>query len=182
MKNNPSRDQLTKSLDRRIRHLMIRTLEKFEDKFPDLDQTRDGKVFKGDIRTIFNDVLRAQRDEIRDYDVEYRPLKLTDDNVLALTQTFMQSLQGLEFDVDENDNPYVTFYANPEHRRVLEALRAEVGAGVIVFSKDVDLLEIRGIGPCINCVLPILDKYRLHSNIEPSYGEWRDRVVKIYRS
>ena len=68
MKNNPSRDQLTKSLDRRIRHLMIRSLEKFEDRFPDLDDTREGQIYKGDIRNAFNDVIRAQRDELREYD------------------------------------------------------------------------------------------------------------------
>lgn len=178
MKQNPSREQLTKSLDRRIRHLMIRILEKFEDRFPDIDDTREGQIFKGDIRNAFNDVIRAQRDELRDYDVDYRPLKLGDDNVLAMTQTFMKTVQHIEFD----DKPSIRFYAGIDHRRVLEALRSELGAGIIIENEDDLVLEIVGVDSCVNSVLCVMDRYRLHSNISPQYKEWRATVAKLYRS
>jgi hypothetical protein len=182
MKNNPSRDQLSKSLDRRIKYLMIRTLEKFEDVFPDLDNTREGGIFKGDIRNSFNDVMRAQRDELRDYDIEYRPLHMTDDNTLAITQTFMSTIQKVGFGTI-GDKPYIIFYASEESRKVLDALRNEIGAGVITESEEDGLtLEIIGLFDCINSVLPIMDRYRLHANVDSSYNEWRDEVVRIYRS
>jgi len=177
MKTNPSREQLSKSLDRRIKHLMIRVLEKFEDRFPDVDDTRDGQVFKGDMRTAFNDVIRAQRDELRDYDVEYRPLKLTDDNVLALTQTFMQTVQGIEFD----DKPSVRFYASHSYRNVLDALRNEIGVGVVYKDGDNLVLEICGVRDCVSSVLLIMDRYRLHTNVSSKYVIWRDNVVKMYQ-
>jgi len=178
MKTNPSRDQLTKSLDRRIKHLMIRVLEKFEDRFPDVDDTRDGQVFKSDLRNAFNDAIRAQRDELRDYDVDYRPLKVTDDNVLAMTQTFMQTVQKIDFD----PKPSIRFYAGTQHRRVLEALRNELGAGVVTTDDDGLVLEIVGLLDIVRSVLPIMDRYRLHANISPRYDEWRGQVVKLYRS
>lgn len=157
---------------------MIRSLEKFEDRFPDLDDTREGQIYKGDIRNAFNDVIRAQRDELRDYDVDYRPLKLTDDNTLALTQTFMQTVQRIEFD----DKPSIRFHAGNDHRRVLDALRSELGTGVIVAENDGLVLEIVGVQSCVDSVLCIMDRYRLHAQVRTKYLEWRDQVVKLYRS
>jgi len=182
MKTNPSREQLSKSLDRRVKHLMIRTLEKFEDTFPDLDDTREGRIFKGDIRNAFNDVMRAQRDEIRDYDVEYRPLQLTDDNILAITQTFLRTVQKVDFGFTEDENPYVEFYGNSESMSVLNALRAEMDAGILLNSKDGWSLLIAGTATVVNSVLPIMDRYRLHGSVAPKYGEWRNEVVRVYRS
>lgn len=181
MKNNPSREQLSKSLDRRIKHLMIRTLEKFEDTFPDLDETREGRIFKGDIRNAFNDVMRAQRDELRDYEVDYRPLKMTDDNTLAMTQTFMRAVQKVRLGFT-NHRPSVEIYSSIDKKHILEALRAEMGTGVV---SEVDgnlMLQITGMQSCVDCVLPIMDRYRLHGNVEPDYANWRDQVVKLYRS
>lgn len=182
MKQSPSRDQLTRSLDRRIKHLMIRVLEKFEDRFPDVDDTRDGQVFKGDIRTAFNDVMRAQRDELRDYDIEYRPLQLTDDNVLAITQTFLRSVQRVDFGFTESYSPYVEFYGDKNSAEVLAALRNEMEAGVIIRDQNDLSLLITGVNTIVNSVLPIVDRYRLHSKVSPQYDEWRDQVVKSYRS
>jgi len=193
MKTNPSREQLSKSFDRRTKHLMIRTLEKFEDTFPDLDETREGRIFKGDIRNAFNDVMRAQRDEIRDYDVDYRPLKMTDDNTLAMTQTFMQAVQGVNFGFSEETTlslrvrPFFEIYAATNKRHILESLRTEFGTGAVSNINRTDtgeglMLQIVGTQSCVDCVLPIMDRYRLHGVVEPKYAEWRDQVVKIYRS
>lgn len=182
MKTNPSREQLSKSLDRRVKHLMIRMLEKFEDTFPDLEETREGRIFKTDIRNAFNDVMRAQRDEIRDYDVEYRPLQLTNDNILAITQTFLRTVQKVDFGFTEDKNPYVEFYGSGESMSVLNALRAEMDAGILLNSKDEWSLLIAGTATVVNSVLPIMDRYRLHGSVAPEYGKWRDEVVRVYRS
>lgn len=182
MKTNPSREQLSKSIDRRIKHLMIRTLEKFEDSFPDLEETRDGRIYKGDIRNAFNDVMRAQRDELRDYDVEYRPLQLTDDNKLALTQTFLRSVQKVDFGFTEESKPYVEFYGGADSLSVLNAVRSEMDAGILLRQEEGWVLLIAGTDTVVNSVLPIVDRYRLHGSVAPRYGEWRDQVVSVYRS
>lgn len=158
---------------------MIRVLEKFEDRFPEIEETRDGQVFKSDLRNAFNDVIRAQRDEVRDYQVEYRPLQLTDDNVLAVTQTFMRSVQKIEFGFTDSEAPYVEVHAdNPS---VLEALRSEMDAGVILHDDDGSVLLIAGTDAVANSVLPIMDRYRLHAGVAPCYREWREQVVRFYR-
>lgn len=178
MKRNPSANQLTSSLDRRVKHLMINTLEKFEDRFPDINDSRSGQVFKGDLRNMFNDVMRAQRDELSDYDIDYRPLKITDDNVLAMTQTFMETIQKVEFE----DKPSIRFYASFDRRRVIEALRTEFDAGVIINDSTGLVLEIIGVEDMVRSVLPVMDRYRLHANVNPCYGKWREGIVKLYRS
>lgn len=183
MKKNSSREQLTKSLDRRIKHLMIGVLEKFEDRFAELDETRDGQVFKGDIRNAFNDVIRAQRDELRDYDVEYRPLQLTNDNILAVTQTFLRTVQKINFGFTAEDHePYVEFCGDQDSFNVLNALRLEIEAGVMLRLEDGCTLLIVGTETIVNSVLPIMDRYRLHTNVATRYQDWRDQVIKIYRS
>lgn len=181
MKTNPSRDQLAKSLDRRIRNLMIRTLEQFEDSFPSEDNSREGGIFKGNIRTMFNDVLRAQRDELHDYEIEYRPLRMTDDNMLAMTPTFLQTVQKVDLEL-KNDVPIIKLYSSADHGQVLEAVRAEFGTGVISRLPDESLvLEIVGIQSAVDSVFPIIDRYRLHPSVRAKYQSWRSEVIKLYR-
>lgn len=180
-KNNASSDQLSKSLERRSKHLMIQTLQKFEDAFPDVDRTREGSIFKTDLRNMFNDLIRAQRDEILDYDIEYRPLRLTDNGTLAMTQSFMQSVQKIDFNFRETI-PFIRIFSGIEHARTLDAIRMEFGAGVLCQEDGGLILEIVGTRTCANCVLPIMDKYRLHEQVRTKYLEWRGEVVSCYRS
>lgn len=184
MKTNPSRDQLAKSLDRRVRHLMIRTLERFESAFPDKDDTREGQIFKGDIRTMFNDALRAQRDELNDYELEYRPLRMTADNTLTMTSTFLQTVRSIFMEICEN-TPCIRIYASPDHAKVLEAVRAEFGTGVIhretTSGEETLALEIVGVQSCVDSVLPIMDRYCLHADVRAKYQQWRREVVRLYK-
>ena len=90
-KHNPSHEQLAKSQSRRTNALMVRLLEKFEDAFPDLERTHQGQVYKGTIKAMCNDVIRAARDELNDYVLDYRPLHLTEHNTLAMSRTFSGS-------------------------------------------------------------------------------------------
>jgi hypothetical protein len=165
--------------ERRIKHLMIQTLTKFEDRFPQTDNSKAGEMFKAELRTAFNDVIRAQRDEFHDYDVEYRPLKMTDDNTLIMTQTFMGTVQKIEFDIKGNV-PSMRVYADSAYRKELDAVRSELGAGVLYNIDTALVLEIVGTESCINCVLPLMDKYRLHEGVRKKYLQWRDIVVKTY--
>lgn len=181
MKKNPSREQLTKSMDRRIRRLMVSTLESFEDAFQDLEESRDAQIFKTHVKNSFNDVIRAQRDELRDYEVEYRPLRINEDNTLAMTQTFMRSVQRVDMGVT-NDSPWLKIYSSPDKRRVLEAVRAEFGTGVVYDQDGASVLEIVGVNSCVDSVLVIMDKYRLHADVQAKYRDWRSQVIKLYRS
>lgn len=180
-KQNQSSDQLSKSLDRRSRHLMVQTLQRFEDAFPDVDNTRQGQIFKSDLRNMFNDVMRAQRDELNDYEVEYRPLRMTDNGTLAMTQSFMQTVQKVEFG-SRGTTPFMKIFSSTEHARVLDAIRIEFGAGVLYPDAGGLVLEIVGTESCVNCVLPIMDKYRLMEQVGVKYREWRGEVVRHYRS
>lgn len=180
-KQNQSLDQLSKSLDRRSRHLMVQTLQKFEDAFPDVDNTRQGQVFKADLRNMFNDVMRAQRDELNDYEVEYRPLRITDNGTLAMTQSFMQTVQKVEFG-SRGSTPFMKIFSSQEHARVLDAIRIEFGAGVLYMNTATEMvLEIVGVESCVNSVLSCMDRYRLHEKIGTAYKVWRSEVVRLYQ-
>jgi uncharacterized protein YuzE len=178
-KINQSLDQLNKSLERRSRHLMIQTLQKFEDAFPDVDTTREGQIFKTDLRNMFNDVIRAQRDELGDYEVEYRPLRMTDNGTLAMTQTFMQTVQKVEFGT-RSDKPYLKISSDLNHARTLDAIRMELDAGILYQENGGIALEIVGTEPCVNSVLPLMDRYRLHEQVRMKYLAWRGQVVSSY--
>jgi len=177
---NSSRDQLSRSLERRLRHLMVQMLEGFESRFDDLAESRDGRLFRSDIRTACNDVMRATRDELREYTMEYTPLRLDENNVLSLTRQFLETVQRIEFGRDQA--PYVRFYAGSEHGRVLGALRAELGDGVVIDEGNGLVLEIVGLDSCVRSVLPIMDKYRFQAGVRDQYTEWRKGVVDAYRS
>jgi hypothetical protein len=160
---------------------MVQTLNQFEDRFPDIENSRDGSLFKSDIKTACNDVIRAQRDEIYDYDIEYRPLRLNTDQSLLVTKSFMEAVQRIEFIA--GDKPAMKIYASSDRSRVLAAARAEFGVGVIYHdSPDIIILEITGVDSCVNCVLNIMDKYRLHESVREQYKAWREYLVELYRS
>lgn len=181
MKNNPSHEQLSKSLDRRIRHLMIKTLQTFEEAFPAIANDSEGQRYKSGLRTVFNEMMRAQRDELLDYEVEYRPLRLSDDNILAITQTFMQSIQKVNFGFIDK-TPFMEIHAAPDKVKVLDALRSELDAGLVYMESGVALLTVVGIQPCVDSVLPVMDRYRMHADVREKYRLWREALVKLYRS
>jgi hypothetical protein len=160
---------------------MVQTLQRFEESFPDVDNTRQGQIFKSDLRNMFNDVMRAQRDELNDYEVEYRPLRMTENGTLAMTQSFMQTVQKVEFG-SRGSVPFMKIFSSKENARVLDAIRMEFGAGVLDNEDGGLVLEIVGIESCVNCVLPIMDKYRLMEQVGVKYREWRREVVRRYRS
>lgn len=178
--NTPSREQLAKSNERRVKTLMVRTLTKFEDLYPHEQRSREAGVFKGEIKTMFNDVIRASRDELNDYEIDYRPLRVTNEDRLALTRTFLATVQKVEFGYHEK--PFIKIYAHPDHLDVLRAIRSEFNAGVIYVSDGGIVLEIVGTEDCVKCVLPIMDRYALHSKVQTDYQSWRQEVVKKYRS
>jgi len=179
MKNNPSRDQLAKSLDRRVRHLMIRTLERFESSFSQQDETREGQLFKADLRTAFNDALRAQRDELNDYEIEYRPLRMTSDT-LAMTPTFLQSVQKVDFGFKLKGDPFFAVYGSIDKAVVLNALRAEMECGLLNQQNEHAVLTVVGLEACVFSVLPLLDKYLLHPDVRKRYIAWREEITKLY--
>lgn len=178
-KNNIARDQLIKSSERRIKHLMIQTLSKFEDRFNALAQSRDGEMFKSDLRTAFNDVIRAHRDELYDYTLEYQPIKFNTDNSLFVSKTFMETVQKIEFGIDKKPN--FKIFAAPERFAVLDSLRAEIGVGVIYKEENNIILQVVGIKDCISGVLPFMDKYALHEKVKQNYINWRQVLVSFYK-
>lgn len=180
-RNRSEHDVLSKSQSRRISHLMIRCLQKFEEVFPDLEDSPDGRRFKGDLRNAFNDAMRAARDELNDYDVEYRPMRMGDDNILALTRTMMETVRRVSFGVsDKTGLPFMTMSASTSKGKVLDAVRAEFGCGVIVSEDSVLRLVIVGTQDCVNRVIPIMDKYRLAEGVRDQYRVWREAVVRAY--
>lgn len=180
-KINPSRDQLLKSSERRLRFMMIRTLESFERRFDDIEDSKDGKLFKNDVRNMFNDAMRAQRDELYDYEVDYRPLKVGDDSSLILSRSFLESVRAIDFSIFDG-KPSMRIFASEDKHKILSAVRQEFGAGVIYKRDDKLILEIAGTQDCANCVLFIMDKYRLSDQVREKYKNWREEVVKYYRS
>jgi hypothetical protein len=160
---------------------MIQTLQKFEDAFPDVDNTREGQIFKTELRNMFNDVIRAQRDELNDYEIEYRPLRMTDSGTLAMTQSFMQTVQKVEFG-SRGSIPFMKIFSSQDHARVLDAIRIEFGAGVLYMSTENEMvLEIVGAEQCVNSVLSYMDKCRLHEKTRLAYKVWRSEVVRFYQ-
>ena len=73
---------------------MVRLLESFERHYPEDNKSL---TFKSDIKTACNDVMRCTRDELRDYTVEYTPLRLDDNNSLALTRSFLETVKKVDF-------------------------------------------------------------------------------------
>ena len=159
---------------------MVQLLEGFERRFPNLEGTRAAQTFKGDIKTACNDLMRCTRDELREYVIEYTPLRLDENSTLSLTREFLQTIQCVEFGLDTC--PWICFYAGDDRRRVLEAVRAEFDEGVLFeVGENEIVLQIVGLNSCIKSVLPIMDKYRFQPGVRSEYEIWRKEVVKTYK-
>jgi hypothetical protein len=159
---------------------MVQILEGFERRFDDLADSHDGRLFKSDIKTACNDVMRSTRDELREYTVEYTPLRLDENNVLSLTRQFLETVQRVEF--GHGNVPWIRFYAGPDHGKILGAVRSEFGDGVLIAEDAGLVLEIVGLDSCVRSVLPTMDKYRFQQGVREHYVTWRKGVEHAYRS
>lgn len=174
MKRRTDRDILFTSMERRLRHVMKRVLDEYDARH---ESSRLGDIFKGDIKNMLNDMIRATRSECSDYDVTYRPVRIGPEG-LNLTRTFLQALEVIDF----TDTPSVRFMASEEKKSVLQSLRDEMGVGVLYREGEKYVCEVVGANDCVNGALPFLDRYRLHRSVVDQYRGWRERVVAAYRS
>jgi len=173
---NKSHQLLSSSFERRLKHLMVQLLTKFETEFYNIKDTQKGSLFRHDLKTAVNDVIRASRDELRDYQVEYRPLRIGDDNRLCMTAEFISSIKQIEF----TDKPSIKIKASKDKIKILNALREELGCGILYYLSDAAILEIVGLNECINKVVPIMDNYTFNSAVRAKYTDWRYDLVNQY--
>jgi hypothetical protein len=159
---------------------MVQCLKKFEEIFPDIEDSADGGRFKNDLKNAFNDVMRATVDELHDYTVEYRPMRMGDDNILALTRTMMETVTKVAFGISHaTGNFSCHIHAGLDKGKVLDAVRAEFDCGLLHEDDQGLVLSISGIRDCIK-VIPIMDKYRLAVGVRDEYRVWRAAVTTAY--
>ncbi len=166
---------LKTSAQRRHKHLMIQLLRSFEEIFAPLQSGREAGIFKVGIRNAVNEASRASGDELDEYDIIHRPIRLTDDNILSVTRLFMESIEGVEF-IEEPFGIRVT--ASKGNARQLEALRSEIGIGIVYMKDDHAIYEAVGTEACVDHIIPVFDKYRLVNR--SSYLQWRQKVQGVY--
>lgn len=179
-----SKEVLTESIERRMKHIMVQLLDQFDNRFNALSGEERGRLFKFDIKNQFNDAIRATRDEIRDYDIEYRPVRMNENNTLSVTKTFMEGIQSITFtDPTLNSEPGMRIVAKgePQYARILEAIRRELGHGIVYKDQHgVYNFHIQGLDICIKSVIPFMDLYKLCSSVQAEYTFWRRKVVGKY--
>jgi len=168
-------DILSRSVERRFKHVMVRILDEYDNRHQE-SESDIGRLFKIDVRNLLNDMIRCTNSEMRDYEVQYRPIKFNNDNTLSVTRTFLSSLEVIDF----NDSPSVTFRAHHTKRNVIQSMRDELGAGVIYRDGEDIIYSIVGASACIDFVLPFLDRYRLTNTKAEEFRAWRARLVNNY--
>jgi hypothetical protein len=175
---NISKETLIQSFERRLKHIMVQTLDQFDKRFNDISDSERGKLYKFDIKNLMNDAIRASKQEIMDYDVEYRPLRFNPDNTIGVTRTLIEALENIEF----LDTPGMRIVVHGEKLKVLESIRYEFGAGVVYAHEDLRyvVFDINGIDNCINLVIPFMDKYKLIAKVEERYNKWRASMIARY--
>lgn len=174
-----SRDILSGSIRKRCLSMMAGLLSNFEELHPETKDLPQGTKYRAFVKDRVNDVLRATLQELTDYDIEYRPLKLGNDNILSVTAEFLESVDRVDF----SDAPSVKIQAAKSHAKVLDAVRSTIGAGVL-YASDADsvIFEVVGVADCINYMVPIMDKYRLTPDVRTKYVKWRRNLVAAYVS
>lgn len=179
---NRSKRELTNSIERRQRHIMVRLLTEFEGRFQDVAETARGNLFRVDIKHMMNDMMRATRDEIGDYEVEYRPLRIRHDNTLSVTKEFMETIECIEFGQDTPmtmTGSFLKITADKSRAKILDAMRRELGVGVTSLNDGKVVYMVAGMTDCLR-TLPFLDQYRLAAMVRDQYVSWRKHLVYSY--
>lgn len=170
-----SKTQLSHSVERRLNNVMVTILDQFEYLFSDLKDSDDGKKFRFNIKNILNDVIRASKAELDEYTVEYRPLRI-EGNTFSLSKSSLDLFQEVKF----YSRGIVELIADIKKIKELNAVREELGVGVLRKNNDSVSLIISGVNNCINKVIPFLDCYTLISKYRSEYSSWREIMVKEY--
>lgn len=173
---NKSHQLLSASIERRLKHLMIQLLTKYEYEHPAIKETQKGVFYRNEIKTALNDVMRATRDELRDYEIEYRPLRIDEDNKLCMTADFLESIKQIEF----TEKPSFKIRVSRDKLKLLNSVRDELSCGVLYYVQDSIMLEVIGITDCINRVIPIMDNYTFNPTVREKYINWRAYLVNKY--
>lgn len=176
MKRLTSEQLLSHSIKTRLNHVMIDILSKFESAFPDFKDEDEGRLFRHNVKNIMNDAIRATTEQIGEYTVEYRPLRFNPDNTLSLSSSFLATVKRVEF----GDTPSFRMYGAIDKAKIMGAIRAELGAGVVYSDGESLVFEVVGLEKCVDCVLPFLDRYRLSPEVKKEYAQWRESVVQGY--
>ncbi len=178
--NKTSKEVLTESLERRMKHIMVQLLNQFDDRFPDLTDSQHGRLFKFDIKNQFNDAIRATRDEVRDYDIEYRPVRFNPDNTLSVTKAFIEGIQTITF-IDTRPGMDIYVANTQQNLRILQAIRRELGGGIVCLEGTGSLaFRIHGLEQCINSVIPFMDLYNLLTDVQVEYVAWKKKIISWY--
>lgn len=169
------KDVLSKSIERRFRHAMVRILNEYDVRHTESDSEL-GNLFKIDIKNMFNDMIRCTNSEMNDYEIVYRPVRFNNDNKLSVTRTFLESLEKIDF----GDEPSVRFIADISHSSVLQSLRDELGSGILYNNDTHCIYIVVGAEACVDFAIPFLDRYKLHPTKREEFKEWRRKLVQKY--
>lgn len=166
-------DVLNASLQRRLKHLMVQILDSCDSRLMDVPADILN-LFKVDIKHGFNDAIRANDSELRDYDIHYRPARINPDNTLFLTRAFIENLDSIKF------SPLaIHFVGKYADYRILNSFRSEIGVGVVYVLGNQTWYSIEGVTDCVN-LIPILDKLSVKPLIQDKYQEWRQEIINQY--
>ena len=175
-----SNNTLTQSLERRMKHIMVQLLNQFDDRFPSLEDSQEGRLFKFDIKNQFNDAIRATRDELRDYDIEYRPVRFNPDNTLSVAKAFIEGVHSITFN-DLWPGMRIIARNEPQNLQIMHAIRRELKKGVVYQDESGSLVyDIYGLETCVDVAIPFMDLYRLVSDVQVEYANWRKKVIEQY--
>jgi hypothetical protein len=171
-----AKDVLVGSLGRRLKHLMVKTLDDFDRYFPTNADSEVGGMFKFNLRNAFNDAIRANRDELNDYDLTYKPLKVAVDGTLSVTKAFAEAMESIVFSTDPVS---VSISSDKKNAAILESIKAEFGVGLAYLENDRAIFMVSGVPDCVK-ITAFFDRYRLTASIRKEYVAWRTNLVHLY--
>lgn len=174
-----NKSQLTDNMARRIKNVYKTALMEFENKFPNLTNSREWTIARFNILTVGNDAVRAAKQEIQENEEESNIFSLKKiDNTSYVKQSidFINMLKNTIF----GQESIVFLSKNEKEEKCLSLLHKELNFSLLDIDDGLIKLYICGIYACVTNLI-ILDYLLWPPDIKKNYTEWRKRISVSYK-
>lgn len=166
--------KLMDDVENRISLLYAKFFELMEKETPDVVKGDKWPSIRVKILDLANAIIRANREDMVDYDIKYRPFRIDQETSnVKMSNSVLNVMNHARF---FDDPVSMSVVAPLKYTNVLEAVCDEIGKGRVWIKNGVCALCLDK-RDCLE-IIPVLNKVPFKSSLRKEYIKWRDLLTE----
>lgn len=166
-------EMLELSVQRKIKSIYAKSLDEIEKHLPEVISDTRYEVIRNNILNHGNDSLRAFKNEIRSYRIEYKPIERVN-NEMKVEKEILDIIMRANFSYFKK--PVVKLTSSK--KGLLEAIRNEISAGILVYISNENYELVLAGMEIVRVFIPVFSRF--YSADNQTYSKWLGQVYDYY--